>query len=163
MGDMSLADFDAELVARGFDGYAPTDRYRYVQWGYRDVLRKAQWQWHELFATTTVSLSAGDFQVDLSTELDNFGSMAQVSIDISGGVKLTPLSTWDFLENFYPVDWTDAANRSTPYAYILYANKAWILPPTNEGRQVTFKYFKHAEQLDFNSPSSSTPDRKSVV
>lgn len=155
MGDMTLADFEAELKVRGFDGYSSVERYRYIQWGYEAVVRLLDVD--KLSVTESVALSAGDYQADLTTELTNVSSIDRVSINVGNGKNLQLLAEWDFLDNWLPLDLSLASLRGTPLYYTVYQNKLWILPPPDTAYTIKVTHYKAGEKLDTATPSSTTP------
>jgi hypothetical protein len=153
MGDMSLADFDSELQARGFDGFDATHRYRYVQWGYREVMRLAQWE--TFVGVHPIELTLGQYLIPLS-DIPEFSVLASI-ISATEEMRLQPLYDWDFADYWVPRDFTDSGEWSEPQYYYMYNGSVWILPPTNINRTFRLYYYKSGEALDTVDPSSSTP------
>jgi hypothetical protein len=153
MGDMTLADFDSELQARGFDGFDIAHRYRYVQWGYREVMRLAQWE--SFVGTYSVNLTPGQYRIPLSS-LEDFSVLASV-INEADKLRLIPLQDWDFADYWLPRDFGDTGEWNEPQYYYMHQGSLWILPPSSETREVTAYYYRTGEHLDTANPSSTTP------
>lgn len=157
MGDMVLKDFDDELQARGFDGFLQAQRYRYVQWAYRDVVRMSEWR-AMISTSSNIDLTAGgSYQIDVAT-LTDFGSIASITTTYEGGYRLKALDERDFFDNFHSIDYTTGRNRGVATHYYLHENNIWILPPPSVAMRFVVTYYRKAELLDVGNPTTTKPD-----
>lgn len=127
-GKLQLQDYDAALVARGFDGFQPVERYQMINAGYRYLARKFPWSWEETSQQFTVAPPA--YQI-------NAGGGVPLTIDQIRGVDLvsdpyrgplTPETEIQFITKWRSLDLTNAANRGVPFRYQVYDNQIWLLP-----------------------------------
>lgn len=129
---MTLDEFKAELRARGFDGFGDTDLTRYVNFAGRDIARLTRPMWEQ--QVWSVTLSAGASTVAF-TDLPQIKSVDRVYGTTTGyRRKLTALDENTFFQQWMPQDLTQASNRSEPYAYYVWHNEVWILPPAQNDR-----------------------------
>jgi hypothetical protein len=140
---MQLQDFDAALVARGFDGFQPFERAQMINLGYRYVARKYPYYWE--LANQTFVVHAGDPPISI-------WSAGQLGADNVSGVyivsdpyraKLQAMKQDTFERQWLSQDLTAAANRSTPNNYYVYNQMIYILPPpqTTISVEVFFSQF----------------------
>lgn len=130
---MTLADFDAELVARGFDGFTPAQRYRYINWGYRGIAKRYTWYWEQ--TTSTFNVNPGDAPASLATVMPSFRSLNALLVTTNNYRRsLDALDDERFFNNYLPLDLQSAANRGEPQWYYIYNTKLYLLPPPNATR-----------------------------
>src|SRR5215510_11220076 len=97
---MTLADFDQELVARGFDGFDVGQRQRYINWGYFAVSRYSRWYWEEVGFTFLID-SLDDYIIAPGATVKD---VIAITADGPSGQrrKLEPTTRDDFLKNWLP-------------------------------------------------------------
>lgn len=154
MARMTLTDFDNELIARGFDAFLQPTRYRYINWGYRRIARRSRWLWELTTATKAlvpgdVGIGAWDEAVDSSHPVGNLKSITKVYVTSPANdrAKLRPLSDDEFFEQWFPLDLTNAQNRSNPMGYYWFEDLLYILPPTNANITVVVHYKQQVTDL----------------
>jgi hypothetical protein len=164
MARMTLTDFDAELVARGFDAFPPADRQRYINWGYRRIARRARWLWEQTSATVNMvagatGIGAWANPVDSSHPIGNLKSITKVYITSPTNLrsKLRPLSDDEFFENWFVLDLNDLQSRATPEGYYLWENSLWIIPPPDLATTVVVHYKQQVTDLIAPTDSPITP------
>jgi len=145
MGEMTLQQFDDELIARGFDAYSQDTRFRYINWGYRRIARRARWMWEQTQVTSVQAV--GDFDIAITPgaggPIANFKSITRVYVTAPADrrVKLRRLTDDEFFEKWFPLDLTLAQNRSaSPEGYYVWENNLYILPPSNQAITVVVHY-----------------------
>lgn len=128
-GQLQLQDYDAALVARGFDGYQPSERTQMINQGYRYIARKNTSAWEQ--AVVTQSLAPGAYSLPMAgTSLlgaDNIGGIYLLTNPYRR--KLAVMDQGVFEEQWLPQDLTLAANQSIPSWYYVFENSIYILPP----------------------------------
>lgn len=130
-GQLQLQDYDAALVARGFEGYQPNERAQLINQGYRYVARKNTSSWEQ--AVTNMPLNPGQASLPMA------GASPLGADNVSGVYLLTDpyrrkLEVMDqnvFEERYLPLDLTLAANRSIPDWYYVFEEAIYILSPPN--------------------------------
>jgi hypothetical protein len=162
MGEMTLQQFDDELVARGFDAYSPATRFRYINWGYRRIARRARWLWEQTSITSVQAV--GDFDIVITPgsggPIANFKSITRVYVTAPADrrAKLRHLTDEEFFEKWYPLDLSLAANRSSvPEGYYIWENALYILPPSNQQITVQVHYKQQVTALVNGSDIPITP------
>lgn len=161
---MTLADFDAELIARGFDAFTQPTRYRYINWGYRRIARRSRWLWELTSASCPVAVGASgigawDEAVDGSHPVGNLKSITKVYITTPSTerAKLRPLSDDEFFEQWFPLDLTIAQNRGDPFGYYWFEDQLYILPPTDTALTVVVHYKQQVTDLAGANDTPITP------
>jgi hypothetical protein len=140
---MQLQDFDAALVARGFDGFQPSERAQMINLGYRYVARKYPYYWE--LSNQTYVLHAGDPPLSIWSAgllgADNVSGVYIVSDPYRQ--KLRAMKQEIFERQWLSLDLTAAANRSTPQWYYVYNQMIYVLPPpqTSMSVEVFFSQF----------------------
>jgi len=128
-GKLQLQDYDAALVARGFDGYQPSERYQLINFGYRYIARKYPWAWEQ--STHTFTMNPGDAPIALSGAStlgpDNINQVFVTTDPYRS--KLTPLSEVVFEKSWLPLDLTLSSNRGIPNYYYVFNGLLYILAP----------------------------------
>lgn len=128
-GQLQLQDYDAALVARGFDGYQPTERTQMINLGYRYIARKNTSSWEQ--AVVTQSLTPPAYSLPMAgTSLlgaDNVGSVYLLTNPYRR--KLDVMDQQVFEEQWLPQDLTLASARGIPDWYYVFEGAIYILPP----------------------------------
>jgi hypothetical protein len=161
---MTLVDFDAELIARGFDAFAQPTRFRYINWGYMRIARRARWLWEQTSFATDLSpgdtgIGAWDDVPDSNHPIGFLKSVTKVYIvnPTTRRAKLRPLSDDEFFERWFTLDLTNASSRSTPMGYYTWEEKIWILPPPDELVTVRVHYKQQMQELVGDGDIPLTP------
>jgi hypothetical protein len=150
-GRMTLDDFDKELITRGFDGVDQQYRYRYINWGYRTVARKAPFTWEQ--RAQDIALDSGDYLISLSAsssgaDLNNFKSIEKVFISTDPYRRRLHLASDDEFFNTWRVSDLDAAaGRGTPTTYYELEGNIYILPPPSQPVVITVHYHQQPARL----------------
>jgi hypothetical protein len=161
---MTLTDFDNEIVARGFDAFLQPTRYRYINWGYRRIARRARWLWEltvaqQALAVGDVGMGAWDEPVDVGHPVGNLKSIVKVYITSPSvdRAKLRHVSDDEFFDKWLPLDLTLAQNRSTPMGYYWWEDVLYILPPTDSPTTVQVHYKRQVSDLVNSTDVPITP------
>ncbi len=164
MGELTLQQFDDELVARGFDAYSQATRFRYINWGYRRIARRARWLWEQTQISQaltagigTVGINAG--AADGGHPIGNFKSITKVYITSPAvyRAKLRPLSDDEFFQKWYPLDLTLAQNQGIPSKYYVWENSLYVLPFPSQAVTVQVHYKQQVVALVNASDIPITP------
>lgn len=128
-GQLQLQDYDAALVARGFDGYQPTERYQLINMGYRYIARKNTSSWEQ--AVVSQSLAPGSYSLPMAgTSLlgaDNVSGIYLLTNPYRR--KLDVMKQDVFEDQWLPQDLTLASARGIPDWYYVFEGSIYILPP----------------------------------
>lgn len=128
-GQLQLQDYDAALVARGFDGYPPNERAQLINLGYRYVARKNTSSWEQ---------SVGSFPMSPPTYSLAMAGASPLGADNISGIYLTTdpyrrkLEVMDqnvFEEQWLSLDLSAAPNRGVPSWYYVFESNIYLLPP----------------------------------
>jgi hypothetical protein len=130
---MQLQDYDAALVARGFDGYQPTERTQMINHGYRYVARKNNSMWMQ--ATKTFTVNPGDPPIPMAGA-SQLGADDITQIDVITDPyrkKLLVMQQEVFERKWLPLDLTSPQNAaaSPDWYYVLNSNIYLLAPPQN--------------------------------
>jgi hypothetical protein len=140
-GKLQLQDYDAALVARGFDGFQPAERYQLINFGYRYLARKYPWAWE--VTTKTYAINPGDAPLAVSGAstlgADNIDEIFVTTDPYRR--KLKVIDRNDFENNWLPQDLTLAANRGIPQYYYVFNGLIYILPPPQSAMSIIV-YFR---------------------
>lgn len=133
---MQLQDFDAELIARGFDGVAPATRQLYINFGYRMVARKFPEMWAETEITLPMNPGTSYFNLSPNAsggDINNFFDIDSVTILTDPYRALLDLLTEDqWYKIYYPLDLTAVGNRGIPDSYYVDNFRLYILQPPSQ-------------------------------
>jgi hypothetical protein len=150
---LNLSSFDGELIARGFSGFAPEDRYRYINWGYYHVARASRWYWEKTDIDFTVAVGASTFTLP-----DTFKTLeALMVVTADHRVKLNPTTEQDFLINWLPLDLSSTANQGEPGTYYVWGSTLYVLPPPNASRDFTAYIYQRVAELEDGPDKPITP------
>jgi hypothetical protein len=154
---MTLSEFDAEIVVRGFDGFTPADRYRYINWGYHAIAKKYLWYWEA--ASNTFTVNPGDAPIAVDTALPSFRSL-QILLGTTANQrrKLMPVSDQAFFDYWLPRDLSIASSRGEPDSYYIYDGNLYILPPPAATRTFEGHYKRRLADMVQVDDEPVTPD-----
>ena len=169
MGELSLSEFDAELVARGFDAYDQTTRWRYINWGYRRIARRARWLWEQ--TSVAVIMNPGDWNIGVTTgpvdgthPIGNFKAITRMGIQSPDSFrrKIRPMSDEEFYEQWWPLNLSQVQNRGTPEAYLLEhqggpLSALFIVPPPATQVTIGIAYKQQVALLAAGGDKPITP------
>jgi|SRR5215472_3448827 len=143
-GQLQLQDYDAALVARGFDGYQPAERQQMINMGYRYIARKYPWAWEEYSKSFPVGPGLDEPIV--------LASATPLGADNVEGVyvttdpyrrKLKVMDQTVFETKWLPLDLTNAQNfASCPDWYYVFNESIYFLAPPS-GTINVLVYFKN--------------------
>jgi len=156
-GQLQLQDYDAALVARGFDGYQPQERAQIINLGYRYVARKNTSAWERSFHDYTVN--PGDPPISMAGAMplgmDNIASVYVISDPYRR--KLEVMDQGVFEEQYLPLDLTAAKNRSVPSWYYVFEEAVYLLPPPQSVITVRVHYIKYLPDMVAATDIPATP------
>ena len=156
-GKLQLADYDAALIARGFDGYQQSERYQLINFGYRYVARKFPWSWEETSHDNVVN--PGSYQIPIGGGLPLTISGVR-GIDIVTDPyrqRLSPEREDQFRIVWQPLDLTAAKNQGIPVRYYVWANNIWLLPPPSVSVTVRVWFYQYLLDLVSATDVPATP------
>src|SRR5262245_56932478 len=137
MSSITVDEVVTELRNRGFEGFAVGDLQRYINWGFRKIVRMADWDWRQEIATVT--LAPGDYKITVGgpddpqlawTDIPLLRDLTRI-IDTTAGssLALRPISEDEWTE-WLTTDLSSAGSRGTPDRYYFeWENAIYILPP----------------------------------
>jgi hypothetical protein len=130
-GQLQLQDYDAALVARGFDGYQPTERTQIINLGYRYVARKNTSSWLQSTHDFIIAPGAGPLAMAGASALgaDNISGVYVLTDPYRR--KLEVMNENVFEDQWLPQDLTAAKSRSIPSWYYVFEESIYIMPPPN--------------------------------
>jgi len=142
-GKLELQDYDLALVARGFDGFQPNERYQMINLGYRYVARAYPWAW--AMSQKTFSVNPGDPPIPVSgaSQLgaDNIDQVFVMTDPYRRKLKVMDQNVFE--RKWLPLDLTAAANRaSVPDWYYVFNNCIYLLAPP-QGAMSILVYFQN--------------------
>lgn len=146
-GKLQFQDYDAALVARGFDGFQPGERSQLINLGYRYVARKFPWSWER--TSQAYTLTPGTATILVGTGLPN-GLDSIEGIDLTTDPyrrKLEPETEDRFKTKWLYLDLTNAQNQGQPAKYYYYLNSIYILPPPQVQMQFTVYYKQYLPDM----------------
>jgi hypothetical protein len=135
-GQMQLQDYDAALVARGFEGYQPAERIQMINHGYRYIARKYPWAWENSNVVLPMNPGDGTLIVAGATPL---GASNIDEIYITTNPYRRKLLVMDqnvFEKKWLPLDLTDPSTQGVPEWYYVWAHTIYILPPPSSLMQI---------------------------
>lgn len=135
-GQMQLQDYDAALVARGFDGYQPSERTQIINHGYRYIARKYPWAWENASVTLPMAPGDGTLIVAGATPLGASNVDEVYLVTDPYRRKLLVMDQNVFEREWLPLDLTKAANQGVPSWYYIWAHTIYVLPPPNTPMQI---------------------------
>ena len=146
MSSITVPELVTELKNRGFEGFTSGDLQRYIDWGFRKIVRMANWDWEQ--DIIPVTQQAGDYTLGidpLSTEIPLLRDLTRIIDTTAGSMsELKPMTEQEFFDSWAVVDLTSAANRSVPDHYFFaWKNQIYILPPPAAARTYQVYYYKY--------------------
>lgn len=127
---MQLQDFDAALVARGFDGYQPLERTQLINLGYRYIARKYPYYWELTNQTFVVPANGATISIWSAGTLGADNITGVYVITDPYRAKLEVMDQQIFEEQWLPLDLTSPQNaQPTPRWYYVYNQQIFLLPP----------------------------------
>ena len=156
---MNLEDFDAEIVARGFDGFDPGHRIRYINWGYFHVARASRWYWEK--TTLSFTLNPGEFKFDLPATFKSL--VALVKTTAGQQMRVTTTTQEDFLDNWYSLDLTLTDHQGEPDQYFEWDSSLYILPPPSAARGFSANIYQRVVELGSGDTPITPPDQDEAI
>jgi hypothetical protein len=133
-GKYQLQDFQAELQARGFDGYSPSDQVELINRGYLRIARQTRWLWEQgtmAFNLIAGGAGAGAAYYDLS-QVPTFGSLKKLYITTANlQAKLSVIDSDRFFQ-YLAGDPTNPGNQGVPTGYRIFDNRLYVFPTPNQ-------------------------------
>jgi hypothetical protein len=159
VGNLTLADFDAELVAQGWDRFTQAQRKQYLNWGYRDIANKFEWLWEVTPLTVTVNPGTAYLVLNGATpDVPNWSSLEWVfSVTDPYRGKLRSLSQDRFVRQWLPLDLTASQNHGNTDSYIVFENRLYLLPPPQSTRSFEIHYHRSVTDLSANTDKTIMP------
>src|SRR5215471_973327 len=146
-GQLQLTDFDAALLARGFDAFQPVERTQMINLGYRYVARKFPFFW--LRSQKNYTINPGDAPLAIAGGAP-LTPNSVMNVDITSDPyrrKLEVASEDYFRRRWQYQDLTAAQNRGTPVRYYVYAGSLYLLPPPQAQITITVFYYQYLADM----------------
>jgi hypothetical protein len=150
-GQLQLQDYNAALVARGFDSYQPAELTQIINFGYRYIARKFPWAWEQSQQDYTVNPGDPPLLIQGGAPLS---ADSVINVDLVTDPyrrKLEPATEDYFRRRWQYQDLVAAKNRGTPARYYVYSGNLYLLPPPQF--QVTARVFFHQYLADLVNPT----------
>lgn len=128
-GKLQLQDYDAALIARGFDAFLPAERYQMINFAYREIARKFPFTWEQSSHTYTVNPGTASVAIQGGAPASASNIMAVFVTTAGQRMKLQPERYRRFIDYWLVQDLTLASNRSTSSRYFLFEGSLYLLPP----------------------------------
>jgi hypothetical protein len=164
MPRMDFADFQIELERRGFDGFSPNDRGRYVNWGYYHVARLTRWTWEE--QTEDLTFTPPEFRKALVGDFSGAvvqGVKAVLVTDANFEARLLALSDKQFYDTYAAYDLTSSQQRGEPESYWLSARDLYVLPPPESPRNIRVVFRMRVAELQGNDVPITPADYDEAI
>jgi|SRR5215471_2961634 len=140
---MQLQDYDAALVARGFDGYEPDERKQIINHGYRYVSRKYSWAWEQWHRVFTINPGDGPISMQGASPIGADNITGAYVLTDPYRRKLLVMRQEVFERKWFPLDLTDPQNaQAAPSYYYVFNEEIYILAPVQMPVDVLI-YFKN--------------------
>jgi len=139
-GQLQLQDYDAALVARGFDGFQPLERKQLINFGYRYVARQYPWWWEQSIVMLPMSVGDGVMQTAGATPLGASNISGVYIASDPYRRKLLVMKQEQFEAEYLPQDLTKLQNCGIPSYYYVHEHKLYILPPPNVTMQFNIEF-----------------------
>lgn len=156
-GKFQLQDYDAALVARGFEGYQPAERYQIINLGYRYIARKYPWTWEQTSGTFTINPGDPPLVISAATALNADSIDHAYVITDPYRRQLRPMRDEVFFDKWFSQSMTDAANRGIPDYYYVYEGQIFILSPPQTQLQVIIHFHQFLADLVALTDAPATP------
>lgn len=153
-GQLQLGDYDAALVARGFDGFQPSERTQMINFAYRYIARKFPLTWEESKGTYTVNPGVATIPVMGNAPLTANSVIGVNVVSDPYRRKLEVATEQHFRRRWLYQDLTAAANRGIPTRYFVWESLLYVLPPPQLA--LSFDVFFYQYLLDMVA-STDTP------
>lgn len=150
---MSLSEFEAELVSRGYGGYSQPERYRYINWGYMHVARLTRWAWEETYGTASVP--APEYLINLPKTFKSLDYVVVTTADKEKRVE--PISLDEYTDDWLPKNLTLSVNRGDVSQYVIFRNQIVLLPPPDQTHAITVYYHRQPVPLVVAGDRPITP------
>jgi len=157
-GQLQFQDYDAALVARGFDGFQPVERSQMINLAYRYIARKYPWSWEEYSKTFTVNPGDPPIALAGATPLGADNVVGCYVLTNPYRKKLIVMRQDAFERKWLPLDLTDPANRSTnPSWYYVFNEQIYLLAPAQTTYQVVIYFKNYLADLVALTDTPATP------
>ena len=142
-GKLQLQDYDAALVARGFDGFQPIERTQLINMGYRYIARKYPWAWEEYSDAYTINPGDPPLTLSGATPLGADNVEGCYVLTNPYRRKLEVMNQNAFERKWLPLDLTDPQNaQPCPSWYYVFNETLYFLAPPQSSIQILV-YFKN--------------------
>lgn len=157
-GQLQLQDYDDALVARGFDGYQPNERYQIINFAYRYLARKYPWMWEETSQSYTINPGDPPLVVSGMGPL-GADNVRQVTVTTDPWRRKLPVMRQDVFERkWLPLDLTNPQNWSAAADwYYVYNGAIYILPPSQSVITVMVYFRQYLIDMVAFSDTPATP------
>jgi hypothetical protein len=153
-GQLELQDYDAALIARGFDAFQQGERYQMINLGYRYVARQFPWSWEQ--TSQSYSVSGGSPVIATGSGLPN-GIDSIIGVDLAsapGPRKLEAETQIRFETRWRYLDMTQQQNWGQVARYYYFDGQILALPPNQAA--ATYKVYYRQYLPDMVNISDTT-------
>lgn len=148
MPSITIAELISELKLRGFEGFSNTELTRYIDWAWREVLRKTNWEFEHKQANVVVTPPTYRIywrDIGQPNPDQFFKDLIRLE-EITEGAKkeLEPINTNDFFDRWASQDLDNTENRGDPTEYYNhFENFIYLLPPPDTERTYRVYYWEY--------------------
>jgi len=156
-GQLQLADYDAALLARGFDAFQPAERAQMINLGYRYIARKFPFFWER--SSHVYIINPGDVPLSIQGGAP-LTANSVIGVDITADPyrrKLEVATQEYFRRRWQYQDYTAQQNRAIPSRYYVYAGSLYLLPPPQAQITVTVFYYQYLADMIATTDTPVTP------
>jgi len=141
-GKLQLQDYDAALIARGFDAFQQSERYQMINFGYRDVANAMPYSWEESYQD--FAIAPGTFSIAVASASPLTPSSIEtivITTDPYRRVLIPETDDQRFKRKWLYQDLTATAIRGQTAKYYVWQSTIYLLPPPQ--LQTTYRVFFH--------------------
>jgi hypothetical protein len=156
-GKLTLADYDAALLARGFDAFQQNERWQMINLGYRAVARAFPFSWEE--TVRNYHATPGQFvlaqSLGLPMDITSIKRMYCVTNPYRG--KLEPETEERFVERWLGLDLSAQQNWGIPSKYYYWQDDLYVLPAPQLAMDFTVWYSQYLPDMAVPGDVAVTP------
>jgi hypothetical protein len=142
MPSITMQELLEELKLRGFEGFSQTELTRYVDWAWREVLRKTNWEFEHRISE--VAVSPPDYQIGWDEPAFFKDLIRLMEVTEDARKELSPISEEEFYSDWAAIDFPSAERRGDPTEYFNHFDKnIYLLPPPDSARTYRIYHWQY--------------------